>query len=112
MYDIDFGRNIRRTKDYLDPISLDNIYLMEDQVAEKSEFPLLTKEDVNWASIEEPLATMTLEDDDNDNNDAIVLDEDDGDNDIVLTNANTHVYYGPDVDPFEGWEQMILCNLC
>nr|XP_023886458.1 uncharacterized protein LOC111998598 [Quercus suber] len=66
MYDIDFGRNIRRTKDYLDPISLDNIDLMEDWVAEESEFLLLTEEDVNWASIEEPLATMTLEDNDDD----------------------------------------------
>ena len=67
MYDIDFGRNIRRTKDYLNPISLDNIDLMEDRVAEESEFLLLTEEDVNWASIEEPLATMTLEDNDDDN---------------------------------------------
>ena len=67
MYDIDFWRNMRRTKDYLDPISLDNIDLMEDWVAEESEFVLLTEEDVNWASIEEPLATMTLEDNDDDN---------------------------------------------
>ncbi|XP_065629809.1 uncharacterized protein LOC136067610 [Quercus suber] len=43
MYDIDFGRNIRRTKDYLDPLSLDNIDLMEDWVAEESEFLLLRK---------------------------------------------------------------------
>ena len=100
MYDIDFGRNIRRTKDYLNPISLDNIDLMEDRVAEESEFLLLTEEDVNWASIEEPLATMTLEDDDV----VVILDEDEDENDVVLTNANTHVYYGPDVDPFEGWE--------
>ena len=103
MYDIDFGRNIRRTKDYLDPISLDNIVLMEDQVSEESEFLLLIEEDVNWASIEEPLATMTLEDDDDDDV-VVIFDEDDGENDVVLTNANTHVYYGPDVDPFEGWE--------
>ena len=103
MYDIDFGRNIRRTKDYLDPISLNNIDLMEDWVAEESKFLLLTEEDVNWGSIEEPLGTMTLEDDDDDD-DVVVLEEDDGDNDVVLTNANTHVYYGPDVDPFEGWE--------
>ena len=103
MYDIDFGRNIRRTKDYLDPISLNNIDLMEDWVAGESKFLLLTEEDVNWASIEEPLGTMTLEDDDDDD-DVVVLEEDDGDNDVVLTNANTHVYYGPDVDPFKGWE--------
>ena len=102
MYDIDFGRNIGRTKEYLDPISLDNIDLMEDLVAEESEFLLLTEEDVNWASIEEPLATMTLED--NDDADVVFLDEDDGDNDVVLIDGNTHVYYGPDVDPFEGWE--------
>ena len=102
MYDIDFGRNIRRTKDYLNPISLDNIDLMEDRVAKESEFLLLTEEDVNWANIEEPLATMTLED--NDDDDVVFLDEDDGDNDVVLTDGNTHVYYGPDVDPFEGWE--------
>ncbi|XP_075663029.1 uncharacterized protein LOC142632529 [Castanea sativa] len=44
--------NIRRTKDYLDPINLDNIDLMEDWIAEESEFLLLTEEDVNWASIE------------------------------------------------------------
>ena len=103
MYDIDFGRNIGRTKEYLDPISLDNIDLMEDLVAEESEFLLLTEEDVNWASIEEPLATMTLEDNDDDD-DVVVLDKDDGENDVVLTDGNTHVYYGPDVDPFEGWE--------
>ena len=102
MYDIDFGRNIRRTKDYLNPISLDNIDLMEDRVAEESEFLLLTEEDVNWASIEEPLATMTLEDNDDDN--VVVLDEDNGENDVALTDGNTYVYYGPDVDPFEGWE--------
>ena len=103
MYDIDFGRDIRRTKDYLDPICLNNIDLMEDWVAGESKFLLLTEEDVNWASIEEPLGTMTLEDDDDDD-DVVDLEEDDGDNDVVLTNANTHVYYGPDVDPFEGWE--------
>ncbi|XP_075645545.1 uncharacterized protein LOC142616613 [Castanea sativa] len=68
--------------------------------AEESKFLLLTKEDVNWASIEKPLATMILEDDDIDD-DVVVLDKDNGDNDVVLTNANTHVYYGPDVDPFE-----------
>ncbi|XP_050251787.1 uncharacterized protein LOC126698530 [Quercus robur] len=104
MYVIDFGRNIRRTKDYLDPISLDNIDLMEDWVAEESEFLLLTQEDVNWDSIEEPLATVTLEDDNDDDDDVVVLDEEDGENDVVLTNANTHVYYGPDINPFEGWE--------
>ena len=86
----------------MDPISLDNIDLMEDWVAGESEFLLITEEDVNWASIEEPLATMTLEDDDDDV--VVVLDEDDGDNDVVLTNANTHIFYGPDVDTFEGWE--------
>ena len=102
MYDIDFGRNIRRTKDYSDPISLDNIDLIKDWVAEESEFLLLIEEDVNWANIEEPLATMTLED--NDDDDVVVLDEDDGDNDVVLTDGNTHVYYGLDVDHFEGWE--------
>ena len=95
MYDIDFGRNIRR-------ISLNNIDLMEDWVAEESKFLLLTEEDVNWASIEEPLATMTLEDNDDDN--VVVLDEDDGENDVALTDGDTYVYYGLDVDPFEGWE--------
>ena len=93
MYDIDFGRNIRRTKDYSDPISLHNIDLIEDWVIEESEFLLLTEEDVNWANIEEPLATMTLED--NDDADVVFLDEDDGDNDVVLIDSNTHVYYGP-----------------
>ena len=93
MYDIDFGRNIRRIKDYLDPISLDNIDLMEDWVAEESEFLLLTEEDVNWDSIEEPLATMSLEDDNDDDDDVVVLDEEDGENDVVLTDANTRVLW-------------------
>ena len=57
---------------------------------------------MNWANIEEPLVTMTLED--NDDDDVAFLDEDDGDNDVVLIDGNTHVYYGPDVDHFEGWE--------
>ena len=57
---------------------------------------------MNWANIEEPLVTMTLED--NDDDDVAFLDEDDGDNDVVLIDGNTHVYYGPDVDPFKGWE--------
>ena len=96
MYDIDFVRNIRRTKDALDPIRLDNIDLMEDWVAEEPEFALLIKQDVNWTNIQEPLSTMTLEDDD-----VVVLDEDDND-----------VFYVPNVDPYEGWEQMILYNLC
>ena len=34
----------------------------------------------------------------------LFLDDDDGDNDVVLTNFNTHVFYGPDVVHFEGWE--------
>ena len=108
MYDIDFVRNIRRTKDALDPIRLDNIDLMEDWVAEEPEFALLIKQDVNWTNIQEPLSTMTLDDDD------VVLDEDDNDsdNDVMLTNTCTHVFYGPNVDPYEGWEQMILYNLC
>ena len=72
---------------------------MEDWVAEESKFLLLTEEDVNQASIEESLVTMTLEDDDD--GDVVVLDEDDGDNDVVLTNAYTHVYQGPDVDPLK-----------
>ena len=96
MYDFDFVRNIRRTKDALDPIRLDNIDLMEDWVAEEPEFALLIKQDVNWTNIQEPLSTMTLEDDD-----VVVLDENDND-----------VFYGPNVDPYEGWEQMILYNLC
>ena len=98
MYDIDFGRNIRRTKDALDPIRLDNIDLMDDWVAEEPKFVLLIEQDVNWTSIQEPLSTMTLEDDD------VVLDEDDNDNDndVMLTNTCTHVFYGPNVDPYEG----------
>ena len=47
---------------------------------------------------------MTLEDEIDDDVVVVILDEDEGENDVVLTNANTHVYYGPDIDPFEGWE--------
>ncbi|KAL4620036.1 hypothetical protein ACB092_06G125300 [Castanea dentata] len=88
-------RNIRRTKDYLDPISLDNIDLMDDWVVEDSEFLLLTEEDVNWASIEEPLATMNLEDNDNDDDDVVVvvLDEDDAVNPKWYTGIDRYPKY-------------------
>jgi hypothetical protein len=53
-----FGRNIKKEKDALDPINLENVDLMEEWVAEEPEF--LKGEDLDWESIEEPLYSLTL----------------------------------------------------
>jgi len=72
MFHIQNGRNIRRKKYTLDLISLDNIDLMREWVAEES--GLLNEDDMNWDSlIHEQLALVNVEDDD----DAITVDDDD-----------------------------------
>ncbi|XP_042950125.1 uncharacterized protein LOC122282239 [Carya illinoinensis] len=61
----DFGQpiairqNIKRGRDALDPINLENIDSMEEWVGEESE--LIDGEDLDWGSIEEPLALQNLE---------------------------------------------------
>lgn len=95
MYDIDLVRKLEGQR--MDPLSLDNIDSIEDWIAGEPKFVLLIEQDVNWTSIQEPLSTVTLENDD-------VLDKDDNDNNVVLTNASTHVFYGLDVNPYDRWE--------
>uniref|UniRef100_A0A2N9IKD5 BED-type domain-containing protein n=1 Tax=Fagus sylvatica TaxID=28930 RepID=A0A2N9IKD5_FAGSY len=63
-------RNIRRTKNTFDPISLDNIDLMAEWVAEEP--GLLDEDDLNWDNLNAPIAPMNVEDDD----EVIVLNED------------------------------------
>ncbi|XP_042980054.1 uncharacterized protein LOC122310240 [Carya illinoinensis] len=55
--------SIKKGRDALDPINLENIDLMENWVSEKSE--LLDGEDLDWANIEEPLISLNEEDVDN-----------------------------------------------
>ncbi len=74
------GRNIRRTKNTFDPVSLDNIDLMVEWVAKEP--GLLDEDDLNWDNLNAPIALLNVEDDD----EVIVLNEDieDDDEDIVL----------------------------
>ena len=72
------SRNIRRTKNTFDPISLDNIDLMAEWVAEEP--GLLDEDDLNWDNLNAPIAPMNVEDDD----EVIVLNEDIADDDRVV----------------------------
>ena len=72
------GRNIRRTKNTFDPISLDNIDLMAEWVAEKP--GLLDENDLNLDNLNAPIAFVNVEDDD----EVIVLNEDIEDDDQVV----------------------------
>ncbi|KAG6659862.1 hypothetical protein CIPAW_03G065700 [Carya illinoinensis] len=70
-----------RERDALNPINLENIDLMEECVSEESE--LLDGEDLDWASIEEPLISLNEENVDN-------VDVDDGGdiNENILINMS------------------------
>ena len=49
-----------RTRDALDPISLDNIDLLNEWICEEP--GLLDGDDISWESIEAPFATLNLDD--------------------------------------------------
>ncbi|GJM91421.1 hypothetical protein PR202_ga07787 [Eleusine coracana subsp. coracana] len=51
-------RIIRKSKAALDPISLDNIDLLDEWVSEEP--ALLTEDDLNWESIDAPFSTMSI----------------------------------------------------
>ena len=55
-----FCRNLSKTRDALDPISLDNIDLLNEWICEEPS--LLDGDDISWETIEAPLSTLTLED--------------------------------------------------
>ena len=81
MFNIFIGRNIQRNKYAMDPISLDNIDLMGDWVAEEP--TLLNPDDINWdclneVNVEEDAEFETIDVDDDD--------DDDNNNEHVLTN--------------------------
>nr|POF22747.1 hypothetical protein CFP56_08428 [Quercus suber] len=61
MFNILIGRNIQRNKYALDPISLDNIDLMGDWVAEEP--ALLNPDDINWDCLNEPVGMVNVEED-------------------------------------------------
>ncbi|KAG6648808.1 uncharacterized protein LOC122316382 [Carya illinoinensis] len=84
-------RNIKRGRDALDPINLENIDLMEEWVGEESE--LIDGEDLDWGSIEEPLASQNLEEG---VNVGLDIDDDGGDNDIDENILSSFA----NVDPF------------
>ncbi|KAG6643585.1 hypothetical protein CIPAW_09G222200 [Carya illinoinensis] len=81
-------RSIKKGRDALNPINLENIDLMEEWVSE--EFELLDEEDLDWASIEEPLISLIEEDIDN-----VGVDVDDGgdiDDNILINMSNLDPY--------------------
>ncbi|XP_042974622.1 uncharacterized protein LOC122306256 [Carya illinoinensis] len=81
-------REHKKGRDALNPINLENIDLMEEWVSEESE--LLDGEDLNWASIEEPLISLNEEDVDN-----VGVDIDDGgdiDENILINMSNLDSY--------------------
>ena len=55
-----FCRNLSKTRDALYPISLDNIDLLNEWICEEPS--LLDGDDISWETIEAPLSTLTLED--------------------------------------------------
>uniref|UniRef100_A0A6N2LQL2 BED-type domain-containing protein n=1 Tax=Salix viminalis TaxID=40686 RepID=A0A6N2LQL2_SALVM len=56
----EIGVNMSRTRDALDPISLDNIDLLNEWICEEP--GLLDGDDISWESIEAPFATLNLDD--------------------------------------------------
>ena len=55
-------RNLSKIRDALDLISLDNIDLLNEWICEEPS--LFVGEDISWETIEAPLSTLTLEDED------------------------------------------------
>ena len=53
-------QEFEQNKDALDPISLDNIDLLNEWICEEPD--LLDGEDISWESIEAPLSTLNLDD--------------------------------------------------
>ena len=85
MFNIITGRNIQRNNYALDPISLDNIDLMGDQVAEEP--ALLNPDDINWDCLNEPTALVNVEEDvELETIDVDDDDDDDNNNEHGLTN--------------------------
>ncbi|XP_030941481.1 uncharacterized protein LOC115966377 [Quercus lobata] len=77
--------NIQRNKYALDPISLDNIDLMGDWVAE--ELALLNPDDINWDCLNEPTPLVNVEEDaELETIDVDDYDDDDNNNEHGLTN--------------------------
>jgi hypothetical protein len=58
-----FCRNLSKTRDALDPISLDNIDLLNEWICEEPS--LLNGDDISWETIEAPLSTLTCFDEEN-----------------------------------------------
>ena len=85
MFNILIGRNIQRNKYALDPISLDNIDLMGDWVAEEP--TLLNPDEINRDCLNEPVALMNVEEDaELETIDVDDVDDDDNNNEHGLTN--------------------------
>nr|POE79187.1 hypothetical protein CFP56_39911 [Quercus suber] len=81
----EYKRNIQRNKYALDPISLDNIDLMGDWVAEEP--ALLNPDDINWDCLNEPTGMVNVEEDAKlETIDVDDDDDDDNNNEHGLTN--------------------------
>ncbi|XP_042454226.1 uncharacterized protein LOC122038507 [Zingiber officinale] len=72
-------RNLSKTKSSLDPISLDNIDLLEDWISEEPS--LLDGEDLSWEMVDAPFASLSLDDDEEAPN---FNDEDDNEGDDYI----------------------------
>uniref|UniRef100_A0A6N2K815 BED-type domain-containing protein n=1 Tax=Salix viminalis TaxID=40686 RepID=A0A6N2K815_SALVM len=89
-------RNMSRTRDALDPISLDNIDLLNEWICEEP--GLLDGDDISWESIEAPFATLNLDDDE-----ACVNEENElgGDDQLLECLVDDFPYVPqPDQDPY------------
>ncbi|KAL3584093.1 hypothetical protein D5086_015154 [Populus alba] len=89
-------RNLSKIRDALDLISLDNIDLLNEWICKEPS--ILGREDISWETIEAPLSTLTLEDED------ICFDDKNelGENDQVLKClVDDYPYIPPqDQDPY------------
>ncbi|RLN33973.1 uncharacterized protein C2845_PM03G02080 [Panicum miliaceum] len=65
----DNDRNLHKLKDTIDPISLDNINVLDEWVSEQPS--LLCKDDLNWENIDAPFAEPTSDDEE-----LVALDDD------------------------------------
>lgn len=89
------SRNQRKLKDTIDPISLDNIDVLQEWVSEEPS--LLCRDDLNWESIDAPFAEPTCEDEE-----SVVVDEEEDATMAALPWSGADDVYcpPPDQDPY------------
>ncbi|GJM98369.1 hypothetical protein PR202_ga15376 [Eleusine coracana subsp. coracana] len=89
-------RNQRKLKDAIDPISLDNIDILEEWVSEEPS--LLCRDDLNWESVDAPFAEPTSDDEE-----LVVVDDNDEEATVAAlpwSGADDVYCPQPDQDPY------------